>query len=187
MAGSHGGHREGSGRKPNSVKYATQLAGASDKLAESMPLVVNKLIDLALGVDQLTYVPAGSLYRKDVLRKPKKESEGWREKQEEEDEAGGDIWLDEKGKPVVIDVPQYPQLDPDEPVLIKRVTGVPDFKALAYIWDRLQGKPAQESAPDPEGMDHRRALELAQQARAAYIDPDELPDEDEQAEQYHGA
>ena len=189
MAGSHGGPRPGSGRKPNVEKFADVLATCNGRLAEAMPEVVEALIRLAVGkAVSETWVPAGTVTRKDVLRKPPKEkdpSEAWKGDDagsEEPDDDDDGVWLDQKGKPVLVDVPLYPWLEPHQLVLVERKTITPDIKALAYVWDRLQGKPAQFVPPDPESLDLEKALKgalaiLATRKAAAAPTPAEPADD----------
>src|SRR5579862_3589650 len=129
MASGHGGYRAGAGRKPNAEKYSDQLGKANDHLAYELREAVKALIDLALGnSEEVERVPAGMLWRKDVLRVEPRIG-GFTDPDGRDCDANGvpvqppppdGIWLDEKGKPAVIDVPMFPHLDPSELVVVKR-------------------------------------------------------------------
>jgi hypothetical protein len=155
MAG-HGGKREGSGRRTNAEKYSLPLAGANDRLARALPDVVEALLDLALGrTFAEKWAPAGTVTRKDVLRRPLRPvpEPGWTDADGNPCDPEGrplpppvhddGIWLDPKEKPVVVDVLVYPHLPANELVMVSQVPIPPDAKVLAYIWDRLEGKPGQ--------------------------------------------
>ena len=50
MAGKNGGARPGAGRKPNAEKYARPIAAAEKKIADRLPHIVDKLLELGEGV-----------------------------------------------------------------------------------------------------------------------------------------
>jgi hypothetical protein len=168
----NGGARPGAGRKPNSERYAEQLGTAADHLASRLLEVAEAQAQLALGeIPGEKWVLAGLVTRKDVLRK--KRPSDW-----PADEPFDDVWTDDKGKPVVIDAPLFPELPPGKLIRIEQYPGKPDIKAIIEIWARLGGKPGQIPPVDPESIDLRAALTLARLARAAYVDPDAQPPAD---------
>lgn len=50
MANSHGGARAGAGRKPKAIKYESQIKKAEKRIADKLPWVVDKLLELGEGV-----------------------------------------------------------------------------------------------------------------------------------------
>lgn len=50
MANSHGGARPGAGRKPKAIKYESQIRKAEKRIADKLPWVVDKLLELGEGV-----------------------------------------------------------------------------------------------------------------------------------------
>lgn len=176
MANGHGGQRQGAGRKPNAERYSDQLGKANDHLAYELRECVVALLELALGKTwEEKWVPAGTLLKKDVLRLPEREG-GWTDGDGKAVNADGTplaarpedgIWRDDKGKPAIIDVPAYPELEPDALVLVERKRARPDIKALQYIWDRLEGRPNYVLPPEPHVLDIRQALSDAVAAVAA--------------------
>lgn len=50
MAGNHGGARPGAGRKPKADLFATPIRQAEKKIADRLPVLVDKLIELSEGV-----------------------------------------------------------------------------------------------------------------------------------------
>lgn len=48
---SHGGVREGAGRKPKALIYAPQIAAAENQIVSALPRIIDKLIDQAEGGD----------------------------------------------------------------------------------------------------------------------------------------
>ena len=52
---------------------------------------------------------------------------------------------DDKGKPSIVDVRVFPDLDDDELVLVesKEIERAPDVLAIRELFDRLMGKPGQ--------------------------------------------
>jgi hypothetical protein len=177
MANGHGGSRPGSGRKPNAEKYADQLGKANDHLAYELRECAKALLDLALGnTEEVERVPAGTLWRKDVIRVEKADLTFLTEEEAgklELSEIDG-ILLDQKGKPAIVDVPMYPDLDPTQLVEVKRKKLRPDVRALAYIWDRLEGRANYVPPVEPEGVDIRAALREARELASSYVDPDAI-------------
>ena len=50
MAKGHGGRRPGAGRKPKAEKYAGRISKAEKRIADRLPEIAERLIDLALGL-----------------------------------------------------------------------------------------------------------------------------------------
>ncbi len=161
MAGTHGGARPGAGRKPNAEVHAESVGGFTLSAAEYLPQAFENLRLLAEGgalrVEQ-KWSPAGTLTRKDVAR----------------DDAGAPLF-DKNGKLSIIEVPLYPDLPAEEPVMVERkvTTLPPDYKANEYLVDRVAGKTAPAPDPDPEGLSLVEALDLAEADVAGYVEPDE--------------
>ena len=158
MAGKHGGVRPGAGRPRKSEKFATPIAEAEDRIAQRLPKLLESLIDQAMGwvvvEPDEEWVPAGLVTVKGPLRvraAPRPSDGEGAEGGDGDDVArdrrdeDGEIWLDPKGKPLIVDVPVYPHLAPDVLVLVKRRTArpLPDARAAAYLIDRIMGKPTQ--------------------------------------------
>ena len=55
----HGGAREGSGRKPKLLKYASEIAEAERTICESLPFLIQRLIALGEGVCVQKTTPDG--------------------------------------------------------------------------------------------------------------------------------
>jgi len=163
MAGPHGGPRPNSGRKPKAEKFAGPIAAAEEKLADRLPKLLESLIEQAMGwvvsEPDEEWIPSGLVtvrgpLRVTVLEKDEEgEGEGWKPPREE-------VWLDEKGKPVLVDLPVYPHLKPDVLVLVRRKTVRigPDFRAAAYLVDRVMDKVGTERPAETETLDIRAAL-----------------------------
>lgn len=58
MAG-RGGARPGAGRKPKAIKFETQIQKAENKIADRLPWIVDKLLELAEGVAVEKVTPLG--------------------------------------------------------------------------------------------------------------------------------
>ncbi len=43
----HGGAREGAGRKPKALRYASELAAAEEKIMSALPAAIDSLVDSA--------------------------------------------------------------------------------------------------------------------------------------------
>src|SRR5258708_200646 len=111
-----GGARPGAGRKPNAELYAGQLGSAADQLAAALPEVAEKLIELAPGLQpRQKWMLAGLVTRKDPLRmKPHPDRDaGFTDPEGKPCDSRGeplppeppdDVWLDDKGKPLLIDM-----------------------------------------------------------------------------------
>jgi len=131
MAGQIGGSRPGAGRKPNAVKYEGQLGSFHDRAAEGLGRTYDNLRALADGECvrvETRRQRAGTITRKDVAR-----------------DAKGEPVRDKNGKLTVIEVQVYPDLPPDEMVVVeeKSIRLPPDFKANELFVDRLGGRPKQ--------------------------------------------
>jgi hypothetical protein len=155
MAGSHGGHRDGSGRKPNSEKYADQVASFNELAARGLSQNFDNLCTLADGGYErfeTEYTPAGVIFRKDVAR-----------------DKDGEIVRDKHGKPILVQVAVFPDLPPDQMIPIKRkvITLGPDFRANEYLVNRIMGTPIPQESPEAETLDIRTALADAMAAVAA--------------------
>jgi hypothetical protein len=176
MPGSnHGGGRPGAGRPSNQEKHQEVIASFTALAARGLSQCYDNLCTLADGGFERTetkWMPAGLVTRKEAAKGP-----------------DGEALLNRAGNPMLIDVLAFPDLPADELVAVEKkvITLAPDFRANEYLVNRVMGVPRPAAEPTPESLDLRKALELTQQALKAYIDPDELPDEDEQAEAYHGA
>lgn len=55
----HGGARPGAGRKRKAEKFATQIQRAEKKIADKLPWVVDKMLELAEGVTVQEFGPGG--------------------------------------------------------------------------------------------------------------------------------
>jgi hypothetical protein len=155
MAGTHGGRREGSGRKPNAEKYAAPISRFNDLAAAGLVQCFDNLATLADGGFErveIKQVPAGLLTRKDVAR-----------------DAGGEPILDDKLKPTIVEVQIFPELEADELVTVERKTTTlaPDYKANEFLVNRVMGGVRPEPEPDSELVDLKEAVELAAAAIAA--------------------
>jgi hypothetical protein len=157
MAGK-GGARVGAGRKKNAETHAVPIARATDKLAARLQEITSALIEVALGQGfEEKWVPAGLVTRKDVLRRPPHPDRGAGFTSADGVPSGrdgtplpdDDVWTDDKGKPVTIDVQVYPELAPEVLVLVERKPWKPDVKAIAEVWDRLNGKARQAVELNP--------------------------------------
>lgn len=120
MANGHGGRRPGAGRKRNSEKYAAQIAAFTDQVAADLGDRYRALQLLADGgFEQVTetWEPAGLITINKVIETKE-----------------GAIRVTELA---------FPELEPTELVCIRRVRSIaaPDFKANAYLVDRILGKP----------------------------------------------
>jgi hypothetical protein len=120
-----GGARPGAGRKPKAETHETAIAGAEKRLADRLPVTIGTLEELADGglqtVEEI-YEPAGTIFVDAT-----------------------ETVIDGKGnpRPVRVKVPAFPDLDPAEMVLVKRVVShlAPDRAANIYLADRIMGKP----------------------------------------------
>lgn len=54
-----GGARPGAGRKPKAIKFISQIQQAEEKIADRLPWVVDKLLELAEGVAVEKITPTG--------------------------------------------------------------------------------------------------------------------------------
>lgn len=130
MAHSHGGKRANSGRKPRAERFAKPIASAEKRIADKLPEVVDTLLALATGSSKRVeerFQAAGTILRDDVLRDP----------------LTGEPERDGRGNFVKIRVPMFPDLPPDELVLVdrKEIEIGADRAAAEYLTDRILGKP----------------------------------------------
>jgi hypothetical protein len=58
---SHGGLRSGAGRKRKTEKFVTQIQRAEKKIADKLPWVVDKMLELAEGVTVREFGPGGPI------------------------------------------------------------------------------------------------------------------------------
>lgn len=128
MADGHGGARPGAGRPKNSDKFASQITEANETIADGLVGFVRNLRTLADGgFEQVseTYEPAGT-----VLIDTTEIVTG---------SQGAKKVLRGKAK-------AFPDLEPDELVLVKRTVSyaAPDANANQYLIDRLMGRPTQK-------------------------------------------
>ena len=130
MAGNHGGARPGAGRKPNSEKYSTQIESLTDECAAHARPAFHRLWELIDPKPRIErkYQPANMIFRKGLAL----------------DKDGNPV-TDDKGKPSIVDVRVFPDLDDDELVLVesKEIERAPDVLAIRELFDRLMGKPGQ--------------------------------------------
>lgn len=125
MANGHGGRREGAGRKRKVDKFEAEVAAAERTIADALPQVLSKLLDLANGavMEREEYEPAGTISVDDI-----------------------EFEHTDKGtRPVRIKRPAFPDKKPEELVLTKRVIQhePPDVRAAMYLTDRILGKPTE--------------------------------------------
>lgn len=93
MAGPNGGARPGAGRKPKAEKFKQPIAKAEKKIADRLPMLIERMIELSEGV---------------VVQE-----------------------FDREGEPRIYQRP-------------------PDYKAIAYLVDRIMGKPTERQEVDGE-------------------------------------
>ncbi len=135
-----GGPGRGQGRKKRSDRYGGAIVAAEDACRDRLPQTLANIEKIADGrtvqVEEKSK-PAGTIFRKDVVRDP----------------AGHPI-ADSKGRFVSIEVLSYPDLDAAEMVVVERKeTHYPeDLPANAYLADRVLGKvtPADDVPGDAE-------------------------------------
>lgn len=127
--GKSGGARAGAGRLPKAEKFARPIATAEKRIADRLPELVENLFALAEGGyqrDTRRYEPAGMVYRDDYLKND-----------------DGRLIYDMQGKPIKIRVLAFPNLPPEQLVLVEHRTETADRDRTAniYLIDRILGKP----------------------------------------------
>lgn len=132
MGNGWGGARPGAGRKARAQKFAGPIAAAEQAIVDQLPQIVGNLLMLANG--------------------------GWEEISEHYEPAGlvlvDDYAQNAEGQSYKVKRLAFPDLPPDQMVLVKRVRSVaaPDRIANIYLVDRILGKPVQAiEASGPEG------------------------------------
>jgi hypothetical protein len=140
VANGHGGARPGAGRKPRALRFERPIAAAEKKIADHLPQLVDAELALALqGGERIEerYAAAATVTIEDVIEPP-------------------------EGRPIRVKRPAYPDLPPDELVLVERkvVTLGPDRAAAEYLIDRILGKSTQAvelTGPDGGAVEVKRA------------------------------
>lgn len=140
VKGRSGGRRDGAGRKPKSHLYPIPVAEADDYIAPSLRAYMELLDSLARGQIESVrerWMPSALVQVERV-----------------------DIQETERGSlvPVKSKVPAFPNLRPTDMVLVeKRIeSGMPDFRALTYLINRIMGRPAGQ----PDSLETDEATEL---------------------------
>lgn len=121
MAHGHGGSRKNAGRPRNQEKYAEQIASFHDLAAADLDTRFTALQQLADGgFEEIEeeWIPAGLIQINKMV----------------ETKEAGAIRVTELA---------FPELPPEQLVCVKRRRSVaaPDFRANAYLVDRVAGKP----------------------------------------------
>jgi hypothetical protein len=169
MANGHGGHREGSGRKPRRVRYETEIGSVEELFAGELHRCAASYLDLAQGrclIVRRTFKPACMIFFEDV------ETDG------------------ETGRLTKVKRRAFPDMGDHDLVLISEVreTGHPDRGALKDIHDRYLGRAAiapDEADPEAGDAELRPALERAidlmadGEERSDTFDPDAPADADD--------
>lgn len=160
-----GGKRANAGRKPSQAKTLSLEVGELPADVESQledafkaiaPRCVANLAYLANGgferVEQ-KYQPAGLVVVEAIAT-----------------DAKGETLLDAKGNPVVIERSLYPNLPPDELVLVERKVEVaePNFKANEFIVNRVLGKPRQAITVKAEDDEVNVRIAMSEQIAASH-------------------
>lgn len=153
MANGHGGARPGSGRKPNTEKYADAVESFTDSAAADLPdryEVIQRLADGGWEQVAETYEPAGIIYVDAPLLKD------------------GAPAIDANGRPILVKQLAFPHLAPEQLVLVRRTVRVaaPDRAANEYLVDRVAGKPRQQVAAELTGPNGEAIVLQFQQAAA---------------------
>jgi hypothetical protein len=151
------------GRPRNAVVHREPIEGFTAQAANALPGNFDNLTMLADGGFErveLKYAPASTVTRRDIAR-----------------EADGTVIRDDKGKPTVIDVPLYPDLDDDELVLVERKVSYaePNVRACEYLVDRVMGKPRQAvelTGEDGDAIRHAVQIYLPDNGRDTRHDSD---------------
>ena len=150
--GQNGGARPGAGRKAKAEKFAGPIAKVEERIADRLPQIVDNLEAIADGnaprVEE-KWEPAGTLMIEKLATDP-----------------DGNQMFDAKGNPVTVKVLAFPDLPPEQLVLVEKkvVTAGPDFKANEYLANRILGKPTEAieiSGPDGGGVPLTVAFESA--------------------------
>lgn len=160
-----GGKREGAGRKPTREKHAAQIEQNEAKIAEKLDEYSDNLDKLACGLApsfQETWVAAGTVTVKSVMFIPDIRT-GLPTDQP---------YKDRNGRPIEVEQPVFPDLDPRSMVMIERkaFNRGPDAKANIYLRDSIVGKAATNSNDPPE-LDTDRAQKALDLLAAIALDP----------------
>lgn len=120
MANGHGGKRKGAGRKPRAERLEKPINAAERQIVKELPAILAEHIKLARGqvvIVEETYEPAGTIQIDKIEM--------------------------EEGKVFRTKELAFPHLDPETPVLVKKVVRRPGphQAAGAYLADRILGKP----------------------------------------------
>lgn len=123
MPAQNGGKRPGAGRPRKTDKHAGQIAAFEKRAADSLPERFENLTYLANGGYERVkekWVPAGLVFKDETT-------------------------LDDKGRPLTVKVPAFPDLGPEVLVLIEKITEIaePDRASNVYLTDRAMGKPTE--------------------------------------------
>lgn len=152
MAG-HGGARPGAGRPRNADKYADQIASFHDQVAANINdryAALQQLADGGFEQIEEEWMPAGLVQ----ITKQVVTGEGT----------------------VNVRELAFPELPPEQLVCVKRKRSIaaPDFRANAYLVDRLAGKPTQATEVSGPGGS---AVPIGIVEAAARIYGSDAPDE----------
>ncbi|HEU4327370.1 MAG TPA: hypothetical protein VFS21_29805 [Roseiflexaceae bacterium] len=129
MSNGHGGRRPGAGRPRTSERYAAQIESFLDQAAAGLAQNYATLERLAAGnLEQVEeeYQPAGLIYvRRPVL------------------DPAGVPRIDANGRPIMANQLAFPDLPPNQPVLVRRRIGrtAPNPTVLMYLVNRVLGMP----------------------------------------------
>lgn len=118
-------------RPRNTEVHKTPFHTFTGKVAAHLPKVYENLELLADGGFErveLKFKPANQVTRRDVARDKR-----------------GRVIRDAKGKPTIVDVPMFPDVDGDEMVLVERKVSYaePDFRSNEFMAERIGGKARQ--------------------------------------------
>ncbi|MDB5352361.1 MAG: hypothetical protein JWN86_3608 [Planctomycetota bacterium] len=170
-----GGSRANAGRKPSEAKaLQTEIVATGvetpDAIARAEPLLKRRLIrclknlfklaDGGFVREKITREPSGTVTAKVVLRNP-----------------DGTPVLDVNGRPVVAEQLLFPDLPPDQLVIVSHTaeTAAPDRAANQYLIDRILGKP--HTAEPSKAGDTTNALPSILEAALARAYGDEAEPE----------
>ena len=131
MAAGHGGARPGAGRKPKADKFKRQITRADKTIVGDLDVRVRTLTQIADGnypIEEEVWKPAALVIV----------------------DATEIVETDKGAVSVKIKTPAFPNLPPDEMVLVEKRISVaaPDLKANVYLVNRIMGSPSRQ--PDEE-------------------------------------